>query len=150
MSEDLSTIAELARKKGRFIPELLAEVKRVIVGQDYLLERLLIGLLCDGPILIERGPGLAKPLSVKPLAQAISARFSRIQFPPDLLPADIMGTLVYSPQDGTFTTRKGPIFANIVLADEINRAPPKVQSALLEAMQERQETIGGTSYPLEG
>ncbi len=132
-----------------FVAPLLTEVGKVIVGQARLLEQLLVGLLCDGHILIEGVPGLAKTLTVRTLADAIQARFQRIQFTPDLLPADLVGTLVYNPQSGSFTTRKGPIFANIVLADEINRAPAKVQSALLEAMQERQVTIGDTTYPLD-
>jgi len=128
---------------------LLYEVKKVIVGQDHLLERLIVALLARGHILVEGVPGLAKTLSVKTLAQAIQAGFRRIQFTPDLLPADLIGTLIYSPRDGTFTTKRGPIFANIVLADEINRAPAKVQSALLEAMQERQVTIGSETFRLE-
>jgi MoxR-like ATPase len=131
------------------VQPLLAEVGKVIVGQARLLEQLLIGLLCNGHILIEGVPGLAKTLSVKTLADAVQCRFQRIQFTPDLLPADLIGTLVYNPQSGEFTTRKGPIFSNIILADEINRAPAKVQSALLEAMQERQVTIGDTTYPLD-
>jgi MoxR-like ATPase len=121
----------------------------VIVGQEALIDRLLIGLLCSGPILIEGVPGLAKTLSVSTLASCISASFVRIQFTPDLLPADITGTEVYDPKDSSFRVRKGPIFANIVLADEVNRAPAKVQSALLEAMQERQVSIGGETFPLE-
>ena len=120
----------------------------MIVGQRYLVDRLLVGLLTGGHILLEGVPGLAKTLSVKTLAQAIAANFRRIQFTPDLLPADLIGTMIYSPRDGTFTTRKGPIFAQIVLADEINRAPAKVQSALLEAMQEHQVTIGDETHPL--
>ena len=122
---------------------------KVIIGQDALVERLLIGILCRGHILIEGVPGLAKTLTVHTLARAIAASFVRIQFTPDLLPADISGTTIYSPQDGDFHVRKGPVFANIVLADEINRAPAKVQSALLEAMQERQVSIGGSTFPLE-
>ncbi len=121
----------------------------MIVGQDVLVERLLIAMLCRGHILIEGVPGLAKTLTVSTLAKAIDATFVRIQFTPDLLPADVTGTTIYSPQDGQFNVRKGPIFANIVLADEINRAPAKVQSALLEAMQERQVSIGGTTFPLD-
>jgi MoxR-like ATPase len=124
-------------------------VAKVIVGQDLLVERLLIGMLCRGHILIEGVPGLAKTLTVSTLARAMDASFVRIQFTPDLLPADVTGTTIYSPQDGQFHVRKGPVFANIVLADEINRAPAKVQSALLEAMQERQVSIGGSTFPLE-
>jgi MoxR-like ATPase len=125
-----------------------SEIGRVLVGQRYLVDRLLIGLLCDGHVLLEGVPGLAKTTAVKALGGSLDLRFSRIQFTPDLLPADVIGTQVYQPKDGEFTTRKGPVFANLVLADEINRAPPKVQSALLEAMQERQVTIGDKTYPL--
>lgn len=132
-----------------FVPEVLDEIGKVVVGQNNLIQRLLIGLLCHGHVLIEGVPGLAKTLSVKTLAETIQARFQRIQFTPDLLPADLIGTMVYNPQSGQFFPRKGPIFANIILADEINRAPAKVQSALLEAMQERQVTIGDTTHPLE-
>jgi MoxR-like ATPase len=121
---------------------------KVIVGQQYLVERLLIALLADGHILIEGVPGLAKTLSVRTLSRAVSTHFQRIQFTPDLLPADLVGTLVYNPKEGNFTTKKGPVFANIILADEINRAPSKVQSALLEAMQEHQVTIGSETFPL--
>lgn len=127
---------------------LQREIGKVIIGQKYLVERLIVGLLANGHVLLEGVPGLAKTLTVRTLAQAIQARFSRIQFTPDLLPADIVGTLIYNPRESQFTTRKGPIFANIVLADEINRAPAKVQSALLEGMQERQVTIGDATYPL--
>ena len=130
------------------LKDLTREMGKVIVGQQYLIERLLIALLADGHILIEGVPGLAKTMSVRTLSQAVSADFRRIQFTPDLLPADVIGTLVYDPKEGSFTTKKGPIFANIILADEINRAPSKVQSALLEAMQERQVTIGGETFPL--
>ena len=130
------------------LQDLLREIGKVIVGQQYLVERLLIALLADGHILIEGVPGLAKTLSVRTLARAVHTKFQRIQFTPDLLPADVIGTLVYSPKEGNFTTKKGPIFANIILADEINRAPSKVQSALLEAMQERQVTIGENTFPL--
>jgi MoxR-like ATPase len=140
---------EKVKKESLFIPKLLDEMGKVIVGQKYLLERLLVGLLANGHILIEGVPGLAKTMSVKVLAQAIRTKFQRIQFTPDLLPADLVGTLIYSPKDGAFTTKKGPIFANIILADEINRAPAKVQSALLEAMQERQVTIGENTYKLD-
>ena len=149
MAEDIETINALVKEKSAFVPVLTAEVGKVIVGQSHLVERLLIALLCNGHILIEGVPGLAKTLTVRTLADAIRAKFQRIQFTPDLLPADLVGTLVYNPQSGSFTTRKGPIFANIILADEINRAPAKVQSALLEAMQERQVTIGDTTYPLD-
>jgi len=132
----------------KWIPVLRKEIASVIVGQHYLVDRLLVGLLANGHVLLEGVPGLAKTLSIRTLATAIAADFKRIQFTPDLLPADIIGTLIYSPKDSTFHTRKGPIFANLVLADEINRAPAKVQSALLEAMQERQVTIGDTTYAL--
>ncbi len=130
------------------IANLIEAVGRVVVGQREMVEGLIIGMLCDGHVLLEGVPGLAKTLTVSTLAAAIHAEFKRIQFTPDLLPADLLGTLIYSPKDGTFTPRRGPIFANIVLADEINRAPAKVQSALLESMQERQVTIGDTTYPL--
>lgn len=145
----IEAINEKVKKEGAFIQRLMQEMEKVIVGQRYLLERLLVGLLANGHILIEGVPGLAKTLSVRVLAQAIKTKFQRIQFTPDLLPADLVGTLIYSPKDGAFTTRKGPIFANIILADEINRAPAKVQSALLEAMQERQVTIGETTFKLD-
>ena len=132
-----------------FVQALLAEINKVMVGQEALVERVLIGLLADGHILLEGVPGLAKTLLIKTTADAIQADFSRIQFTPDLLPADLTGTQVYNPQTGAFTVHKGPIFANLVLADEINRAPAKVQSALLEAMQERQVTIGDETFPME-
>ena len=131
-----------------WLPKLRQEIGRVIVGQQYLVDRLLVGLLANGHVLLEGVPGLAKTLSIRTLATATAANFKRIQFTPDLLPADVIGTLIYNPKDNTFNTRKGPIFANMVLADEINRAPAKVQSALLEAMQEHQVTIGDTTYPL--
>ncbi|HET6996901.1 MAG TPA: MoxR family ATPase, partial [Chitinophagaceae bacterium] len=134
---------------GQFIDRLREEVGHVIVGQSHMLDRLLIGLLSNGHVLLEGVPGLAKTLTIKSLAQAIHARFSRIQFTPDLLPADVIGTMIYNQQRNEFVVRKGPIFANFILADEINRAPAKVQSALLEAMQERQVTIGDTTYKLE-
>ena len=146
---ELDVLKGQVEEKSRFIAPLLDEVGKVIVGQSHLMEQLLIGLLCNGHILIEGVPGLAKTLTVRTLSDAIQAKFQRIQFTPDLLPADLVGTLVYHPQSGSFSPRKGPIFANLVLADEINRAPAKVQSALLEAMQERQVTIGDTTYPLE-
>jgi MoxR-like ATPase len=134
--------------ESAFLEQLNAETSKVIVGQNHMLERLMIGLLTKGHILLEGLPGLAKTLAIKILAQAIDAKFSRIQFTPDLLPADILGTMIYNPAKSEFAVRKGPIFANFVLADEINRAPAKVQSALLEAMQERQVTIGNETFPL--
>jgi MoxR-like ATPase len=149
MSEGITAINQKVEKESVFVDELLAEIRKVIVGQDYLVERLLVGLLANGHVLIEGVPGLAKTLSVSVLSAAIDTKFQRLQFTPDLLPADLIGTLVYSPKDGKFTTKKGPIFSNIILADEINRAPAKVQSALLEAMQERQVTIGLNTFPLE-
>ena len=130
------------------VQPILREVSRRIVGQDAMVERLLVGLLTGGHILLEGVPGLAKTLAVRTLAEIIHASFSRIQFTPDLLPADVIGTQIFDQQTGQFRTRKGPIFANIILADEINRAPAKVQAALLEAMQEKQVTIGGTTYKL--
>ena len=129
---------------------LQAELSKTIVGQKEMISRLLVGLLTDGHILLEGVPGLAKTTAIKSLAQALATEFRRIQFTPDLLPADLIGTMIYVPSEGTFRTRKGPIFANFILADEINRAPSKVQSALLEAMQERQVTIGDHTYPLRG
>ena len=149
MAIDIAAINERVRAQSGFIDAVKREVAKVIVGQDVLVERLLIAMLCRGHILIEGVPGLAKTLTVSTLARAIDASFVRIQFTPDLLPADVTGTQIYSPQDSDFHVRKGPIFANIVLADEINRAPAKVQSALLEAMQERQVSIGGETYPLD-
>jgi MoxR-like ATPase len=149
MAVDIEAINARVREHSRFVEAVKAQAARVIVGQEALIDRLLIGLLCSGHILIEGVPGLAKTLSVSTLAGSISATFVRIQFTPDLLPADITGTEVYSPQEGRFHVRKGPIFAHIVLADEVNRAPAKVQSALLEAMQERQVSIGGETFPLE-
>lgn len=148
MAVDIEAINARVKQESRFVEAIRQEIGRVIVGQRYLIDRLLIALLCDGHILIEGVPGLAKTLSVSTLAQTIGASFVRIQFTPDLLPADLTGTQIYNPQDGQFHTRKGPIFANIVLADEVNRAPAKVQSALLEAMQERQVSIGGVTFPL--
>jgi MoxR-like ATPase len=150
MDQGIRAINEKVKEESLFVRELLAEINKIIVGQDRLIERLIIGLLANGHILIEGVPGLAKTLSVRTLSQAIQAQFQRIQFTPDLLPADLIGTLVYNPQSGDFTPKKGPIFANLILADEINRAPAKVQSALLEAMQERQVTIGEYTYPLDG
>jgi MoxR-like ATPase len=134
---------------GSFLTPLFAEINRCVVGQKYLAERLVIGLLANGHVLLEGVPGLAKTLSVKTLANALHVRFSRIQFTPDMLPADIVGTQIYNPQSGSFSIRQGPVFANLVLADEINRAPAKVQAALLEAMQERQVTIGDQTFRLE-
>ncbi len=144
----ITAINEKVRADAAFVAPLRAEIAKTIVGQQNLVDSLLIGLLANGHILLEGVPGLAKTLAVKTLAAALSTTFSRIQFTPDLLPADVIGTLIYNPHSGEFTTRKGPVFANIVLADEINRAPAKVQSALLEAMQERQVTIGQETYPL--
>jgi MoxR-like ATPase len=144
----IEIINEQVQEHISFVTDVRREMARVIVGQEYLIDRLIIGLLANGHLLLEGVPGLAKTLSVKTLATLLRVDFSRIQFTPDLLPADVIGTLVYNPKEGTFTTKKGPIFANIVLADEINRAPAKVQSALLEAMQERQVTIGDQTYPL--
>ena len=135
-------------QESRMVGELMTELGRVIVGQRAMLERLLIGLLADGHVLLEGVPGLAKTLSVRTLAGTIAAQFHRIQFTPDLLPADLIGTMIYNQRSGDFTVQKGPIFTNLLLADEINRAPAKVQSALLEAMQEKQVTIGGHTYPL--
>jgi MoxR-like ATPase len=149
---EMTTIRELneaVEREALFLQGLVAEVNKVIVGQEKLIERLLIGLLADGHILLEGVPGLAKTLAVNTLAQAVQAEFQRIQFTPDLLPADLVGTEIYNPKTNEFTPHLGPIFANFVLADEINRAPAKVQSALLEAMQERQVTIGGQTYMLE-
>ena len=146
--EEIQALNETVKQKSAFVNALRDEVHRFIVGQDYLIERLLIGLLADGHVLLEGVPGLAKTLSVSTLARAISAHFKRIQFTPDLLPADVIGTQIYNPKNTSFSVRKGPVFANIILADEINRAPAKVQSALLEAMQERQVTIGEETFPL--
>ena len=149
MSDGITAINEKVKKESAFVDSLKTEIEKVIVGQKYLIERLLVGLLANGHILIEGVPGLAKTLSVRVLARAINTKFQRLQFTPDLLPADIIGTLVYNPKTGDFTTKKGPIFANIILADEINRAPAKVQSALLEAMQERQVTISENTFKLD-
>jgi MoxR-like ATPase len=148
-AQDIKAIQERVEKENLFVQELLSEIGKVIVGQKYLVERLLLALLANGHILIEGVPGLAKSLSVKTLSDAIQTKFQRIQFTPDLLPADLIGTMIYNPQEGSFSTKKGPIFANLILADEINRAPAKVQSALLEAMQERQVTIGDNTFKLE-
>jgi MoxR-like ATPase len=149
MDYEVQAINEQVERESRFVPDLQKAIQRVIVGQRYLIDRLLIGLLCDGHVLIEGVPGLAKTLSVSTLARAIKTSFQRIQFTPDLLPADIVGTQVYDARDHSFSAKKGPIFSNLILADEINRAPAKVQSALLECMQERQVTIGDQTYPLE-
>jgi MoxR-like ATPase len=149
MSTGITAINEEVQRASAFVRPLFGEINKVIIGQRYLVERLVIGLLANGHVLLEGVPGLAKTLSVKSLARALHVRFSRLQFTPDMLPADVIGTQVYNPQSGSFSTRRGPIFANLVLADEINRAPAKVQSALLEAMQEKQVTIGDASYPLE-
>lgn len=146
---DIQAINERIHQRSAFIELLMRELHKTLVGQNHMTERLLIGLLSGGHILLEGVPGLAKTLAIKSLAAAIDARFSRIQFTPDLLPADVVGTLVYNPQAHEFSVRKGPVFANFILADEINRAPAKVQSALLEAMQERQVTIGDQTYKLE-
>jgi MoxR-like ATPase len=145
---DVRALNELVAKESAHIDRIINEVNKVIVGQTYMVERILIGLLTGGHVLLEGVPGLAKTLTVRTLSQAIQARFSRIQFTPDLLPADVVGTVIYNQQKGEFTSKLGPVFANLVLADEINRAPAKVQSALLEAMQEGQVTIGDRTYPL--
>lgn len=149
MTQSIDAINKRIEKESVFVADLLKEIRKVIVGQNYLIERLLVGLLANGHVLIEGVPGLAKTMSVRVLSSAIDTKFQRLQFTPDLLPADLIGTLVYNPKDGTFTTKKGPIFSNMILADEINRAPAKVQSALLEAMQERQVTIGTNTFKLE-
>ena len=146
MAADVKQIENLVREKSEFVKALFGEMDKVIVGQRYMLERMLVGLLANGHILLEGVPGLAKTMAVTTLSRAINADFRRIQFTPDLLPADLIGTQIYRQSDGKFYTRKGPIFANIILADEINRAPAKVQSALLEAMQERQVTIGEETF----
>ncbi len=143
-----SPLKEQVAQTSAWIAKLREEISHVIVGQEQLVERLLVGLLANGHVLLEGVPGLAKTLSVRTLATAVQAKFNRIQFTPDLLPADILGTLIYNPQDGKYHVTRGPIFANFVLADEINRAPAKVQSALLEAMQERQVTLGGETMKL--
>ena len=148
MSQSIEETTERVQKAGKFIPLLTNEIKKVIVGQDYLTERLILALITGEHILLEGVPGLAKTTSVNTLAQTIQAQFKRIQFTPDLLPADLLGTQIFQPKTGEFSIKKGPLFANIILADEINRAPAKVQSALLEAMQERQITIGGETFPL--
>ena len=146
---DISAVNDRIAKESAFIDDLLTEIGKVVVGQRYMVERLLIGLLGDGHVLLEGVPGLAKTLTVSSLASAIGTSFQRIQFTPDLLTADLLGPLGFNPKEGSFTIKQGPIFANIILADEINRSPAKVQSALLESMQERQVTIGETTFPLE-
>ena len=148
MTIDIQEINEQVKVASEFVDNLRAEMGKVIVGQSYLIDRLILGLLANGHILIEGVPGLAKSLAVQVLARTINTSYQRIQFTPDLLPADLLGTLVYNPKTGDFSTKKGPIFSNIILADEINRAPAKVQSALLEAMQEHQVTIGLETFPL--
>ena len=149
MHADIEAISRRVEEASRFVEPLKSEVGKVIVGQSYMVERLLVGLLSNGHVLLEGVPGLAKTLTVRTLAAVIAVRFQRIQFTPDLLPADLIGTLVYDQKDGEFKTKKGPIFSNLVLADEINRSPAKVQSALLEAMQERTVTIGENTYELD-
>lgn len=150
MGVDVHQIKDRVAEKAEAVHRLTAELRKTIVGQEEMVSRLLVGLLTNGHILLEGVPGLAKTTAIKSLAESLSTNFQRIQFTPDLLPADLIGTMIYMPQDGTFKTRKGPIFSNFILADEINRAPSKVQSALLEAMQERQVTIGDATYRLEG
>ncbi|MBW2522239.1 MAG: AAA family ATPase [Deltaproteobacteria bacterium] len=149
MAADMILVRENVEKELTILNQVREEIAKVIIGQAALVDRLLIALLCSNHVLIEGVPGLAKTLTITTLAKTIQASFRRIQFTPDLLPGDLIGTLIYNPKSGEFTTRKGPIFANIILADEINRAPAKVQSALLEAMQERQVTIGEESFPLD-
>src|SRR5436853_7099660 len=149
MNTGISAINEAVQEASAFVQPLFTEIGRIVVGQHYLIERLTVGLLAGGHVLLEGVPGLAKTLSVKSLANCLNVKFSRLQFTPDMLPADVVGTQIYNPQSGAFTTRRGPIFANLVLADEINRAPAKVQSALLEAMQDKQVTIGEQTFKLE-
>ncbi len=148
-AEDIRQLNEKIQSAAGFVDRIETEVARAIIGQHYMISRLLIGLLSNGHVLLEGVPGLAKTLAIKTLSQAVHAKFSRIQFTPDLLPADVVGTLIYNQQSHQFVVRKGPIFANFILADEINRAPAKVQSALLEAMQERQVTIGDSTHKLD-
>ncbi|HET9552722.1 MAG TPA: MoxR family ATPase [Anaeromyxobacteraceae bacterium] len=148
MNPDIRAVSDEVQRQSAFVDALVAETGKVIVGQRYLVERALIGLLTGGHVLVEGVPGLAKTLAVKTLADAVDCAFSRVQFTPDLLPADVVGTQVYDPRSQTFSVKKGPVFANVVLADEVNRAPAKVQSALLEAMQERQVTIGDQTFKL--
>jgi MoxR-like ATPase len=149
MHVDIQAINEKIRRESAFVEKLNREISKVIVGQKYMIERLLVGLLSNGHVLLEGVPGLAKTLAVKTLSAAIQTKFQRLQFTPDLLPADLIGTLIYDQRNGQFTTKKGPIFANLILADEINRSPAKVQSALLEAMMERQVTIGENTFKLD-
>ncbi|MFQ5640427.1 MAG: AAA family ATPase [bacterium] len=149
MAVDIQAINKRIEKESEFVEKITAEVAKVIVGQKYMIERLLIGLLSNGHVLLEGVPGLAKTMAVKTLSETVQTKFQRLQFTPDLLPADLIGTLIYDQSNGKFTTKKGPIFANLVLADEINRSPAKVQSALLEAMMERQVTIGENTFPLD-
>ncbi len=149
MTTSVDTIRRNVEAQAQFLGRLRQEIAQIIVGQQYMIDRLLVGILANGHVLIEGVPGLAKTTAVKALAAALDLKFSRIQFTPDLLPADVLGTLVYNPKEGSFTTKKGPVFGNIILADEINRAPAKVQSALLEAMQERQVTLGEETYALD-
>jgi len=146
---DIKAIGEKVREESGFVQRVMDEIGKVIVGQKYVVERLLLGILANGHILLEGVPGLAKTLAVTTLARTLRMKFQRIQFTPDLLPADLIGTLIYNPRSGDFTVKKGPIFANIILADEVNRAPAKVQSALLESMQEKQVTIGEETFPLD-
>ena len=147
--QDIRSLNEMIRHESQFIDAILDEMKKVVVGQQQMVERLLIGMLTGGHVLLEGVPGLAKTLTCKTLSRTLSLNFQRIQFTPDLLPADILGTMIYNPRDQTFSVKRGPIFANLILADEINRAPAKVQSALLEAMQEHQITIGDTTFHLD-
>lgn len=149
MTQTVESIRQQVDAKSQFIPRFREQIARVVVGQTYMIDRLLLGILANGHVLIEGVPGLAKTTAVKAFAQSMDCNFSRIQFTPDLLPADLIGTQVYSPKDSEFSIKKGPIFGNIILADEINRAPAKVQSALLEAMQERQVTIGAETFALD-
>ncbi len=149
MTVDTKEAARRIERAGQVLHDVREEVGRAVVGQHQMVDRLLVGLLAGGHVLLEGVPGLAKTLAVQSLAQALAVRFRRIQFTPDLLPADLTGTMIYNPRDGSFSPKRGPLFANLVLADEINRAPAKVQSALLEAMQERQVTLGEESWPLE-
>jgi MoxR-like ATPase len=146
--QDVRALNDVVQKESAFVDDLLNEIGKVIVGQQQMVERILVGLLAGGHVLLEGVPGLAKTLTVRTVCEAIRAKFARVQFTPDLLPADLIGTVIYDQKTGEFTSKLGPIFANLVLADEINRAPAKVQSALLEAMQERQVTIGDKTYPL--
>jgi len=149
MNIDIQALNERIRRESAFVEKITREVSKVIVGQKYMIERLIVGLLSNGHVLLEGVPGLAKTMAVKTISAAVHTKFQRIQFTPDLLPADLIGTLIYDQRNGQFTTKKGPIFANLILADEINRSPAKVQSALLEAMMERQVTIGENTFKLD-